>query len=104
MPERLRNTRRRAVGARQTVRALHSELVQVVYVAGDAEVRIVHPVVELARTCAGVEVVEVENMNQLGRLCGISVGAACAALLKDATVAKIPVISGLEGGEQKCPQ
>lgn len=88
MPERLRNTRRRAVGARQTMRALHSKTVQVIYVAGDAESHVVRPIVELAKNCAGVEVVEVETMCKLGRLCGISVGAACAAILTDCTATK----------------
>ncbi len=81
MPERLRATRRRAVGAKQTLRALQSGAARVVYVAGDAEQRVVRPVVSMAQSLPGVEVVTVDTMARLGRLCGIEVGAACAAIL-----------------------
>ena len=39
------------------------------------------PLVEQCRD-AGVELVEIATMKELGRLCGIHVGAACAALLR----------------------
>jgi len=52
----------------------------VVFVARDADRRITEPVLRAARD-RGLEVVEVESMTALGRVCGIAVGAAVAAIL-----------------------
>lgn len=81
MPERLKSARRRAVGAKQTLRALHTGSVCVVYVATDADQRVVRNVEE---TCEqlGVELVSIPTMAQVGKLCGIDVGAACAAIIE----------------------
>ena len=51
-----------------------------VFVARDADRRITEPVLRAARD-RGLEVVEVESMTALGRVCGIAVGAAVAAIL-----------------------
>lgn len=81
MPERLRTAKRLAVGVKQTLKAVQAGAAAVVYVATDAEERVVRPLrSELAmRDC---EVVEVESMQALGRMCGIDVGAAAAAILE----------------------
>lgn len=80
MPHRLSGARKRLVGTKQTLKALQGGEAKVVYIAKDAEERVLRP---LRTALAGrdVEVVEVESMQQLGRLCGIEVGAAAAALL-----------------------
>lgn len=82
MPGRLKAAWRRAVGTKETLRALEAGCVAVVYVATDAEERLVKPVLELVNR-EGVELVATETMARLGRLCGIDVGTACAALLKE---------------------
>lgn len=82
MPERIGATRRRAVGQRETLRVIREGRARVVYIAGDADQFIIEPVIALA-TRSQCELVKVESMGQLGRLCGISVGAACAAVLND---------------------
>lgn len=82
MPERLKAARHKAVGAKQTVRALKSGQALVVYIAVDADRRLVRPVREIADQL-NVDVVVVDTMSQLGRLCSIDVGAACASLLID---------------------
>lgn len=81
MPDRLRGARRKAVGAKETLRALEAGTAAVVYVAKNAERRVVRPVLEAA-DLAGMETVAVETTAELGRLCGIAVRAACAAILK----------------------
>lgn len=81
MPKRLQTTKARAVGTRQTLKALQDDRVQVVFVARDAERRVTAPVEELSRR-RGTEVVYVDNMEQLGKYCEINVGAAAAALLR----------------------
>ena len=71
----------RVVGAKQTRRALQDGKALRVYLAEDADPRLTDPI----RTeCAalGVELVTVATMAELGRACGISVGAAAAGLLQ----------------------
>lgn len=79
--EELRRARNKVVGSKQTLRHLARGDVVRLYVAQDAEERVVREVLERARA-AGVEIVYVESMRELGRACGIHVGAAAAALLK----------------------
>ena len=71
MPERL-TSNRKVIGTKQLRKALKAGRVRTAYVAADADPILREPLVEQCRD-AGVE---------LGRLCGIHVGAACAALLR----------------------
>ena len=80
MPERL-HTDRKLIGTKQVLKALKAGRVAAVYVADDADPIRDRPLVEQCRD-AGVELVEIATMKELGRLCGIHVGAACAALLR----------------------
>ncbi len=68
-------------GARQTLRALRDGRVLRVYIAEDAAARVAEPV-RLAAGDVGVPVLEVPTMRELGRLCGLKVGCACAAVLR----------------------
>ena len=81
MPARLKNAKRKLVGTKRAYRALKEDQVSVCYVARDAEPRVTEP---LRRQCTekGLEIVYVDSMKQLGRYCGIDVGAAVAAILK----------------------
>ena len=81
VPARLKNTKRKLVGTKRAFRALKEDQVLVCYVARDAEPRVTEP---LQRQCMekGLEIVYVDSMKQLGRYCGIDVGAAAAAILK----------------------
>lgn len=76
----LKDPRRRVVGRRETLKHLARKTATSVYVARDADPRIVN---ELIRQCesARVPVEYVDTMVQLGQLCGIDVGAACAAVV-----------------------
>jgi len=78
--ERLRAAPQRAVGAKQTAKAIDRGRAGVVFVARDADRRVTEPVLRAARD-RGIEVVEVESMAVLGRVCGIAVRAAVAAVL-----------------------
>ncbi len=79
--ERLAAAKKKTVGTKQTQRAVEKGQARVVYVAKDAEERISSP---LLRLCAekGVEVVMVDSMIELGKQCGIKVGAASAAIIE----------------------
>jgi len=81
MPARLRNAKRKIVGSKRTYRALKEGQVAVCYLALDAESRVTEP---LRRQCieVGLEPIYVDSMKDLGRYCGIDVGAAAAAILK----------------------
>jgi len=54
-----------------------------VFVAKDADRRVVESVLAAARD-RGLEIVEVGSMRELGRVCGIAVGASAAAILSPA--------------------
>jgi large subunit ribosomal protein L7A len=80
--DRIRLAKKRTIGTNQTAKALQQQAVLYLYVAHDAEPRIVSPLVTLAQE-RGIEVEWVETMKQLGKACGIEVGAATAAVLED---------------------
>ncbi len=79
--EALHRAESRAVGANQTAKAIRKGRAEVVFVARDADRRVVEPVLQAAREM-GVPVVEVPTGKELGRACGIAVGASAAAILK----------------------
>lgn len=79
--ERLKNACNRVVGTKQTQKAVEKGQVQVVYVARDAEERVVAPIVRLSEE-KSLELVLVDTMAELGKACRIKVGAAAAAALR----------------------
>lgn len=81
MPERLGAAPQRAVGTRQTAKALSAGQVEIVFLAKDAEPRVIDPVERLCKE-HGVACVYVDTMLELGQHCGINVGAATAAILR----------------------
>lgn len=82
LDETFKHAKQKTVGFKQTQRALEKGLVQRVYVAKDAEVHVLRPILEW---CANhhVERIEVPTMKELGKACGIEVGTAVAAILED---------------------
>ena len=68
------------VGLKQTRQAIETGKASKVFVAMDAEPRLVQPLVEACRKF-GIPTEEVVSMRQLGAACGIHVGAAAAAIL-----------------------
>ena len=73
-------TQRKVVGIKQLRKSLKDGKVIRAFVAENADPRLTDP---LAEECArlGVELVFVSTMDELGKACGISVGAAAAGLL-----------------------
>lgn len=82
LDERIRATKARTVGTKQTVKAVEKGLASVVFVARNAEERVVDPLVRLCRE-RGIEVAWVDDMLALGKACGIEVGTASAAILTE---------------------
>ena len=79
--EALRTPGRRAVGVREARKHLERGQVERVVVAQDAETSVVDDLVREA-AAHGVTIDYTETMVELGRACGIQVGAAAAALLR----------------------
>ena len=72
----------RVINVKQTMRALERGIVSTMYVARDAEERVVRDLKALA-LAKGIPVTPVESMDELGKVCGIDVGAAAAAILHE---------------------
>lgn len=79
--EELQQAPKRCVGLKQVEKAIARGTAQRVYIAIDADERLVEG---LAYICEqnNVEYVKVDSMYELGRTCGIHVKAATAAILK----------------------
>ena len=78
----LKNRRRRVVGMRETLKKIAQGTALSVYVAKNADTKVIHDVVTQSQA-RNIPVEYVDSIDELGRLCGIDVGAACAALLPD---------------------
>ena len=71
----------KGVGAKQAKRALRDGRAARLYLAQDADPRVLQPLVQDAVN-RGVPLEQVPTMQALGQACGISVGAAVAVLLR----------------------
>lgn len=69
------------VGTKQTKLAIEKNLAIKVFVAQDAQAKIVEPLIVQCKE-KGIPVVWVPNMLGLGKACGIQVGAAAAAMVR----------------------
>ena len=79
MPNELTNSAK-VVGVKQVRRALNAGLAKRLYLARDADPHLTQPLAEQARE-QGVETFWLDSMKELGRDCGIAVGAAVAATI-----------------------
>lgn len=70
------------IGTKQTSRLVESGKASEVFVARDADPKITERVVDLCRQ-KGIPVTYVDSMKQLGKACGIEVGAAMAAVERE---------------------
>ena len=75
-------TAKKVVGIKQLRRALKDRSAKLVFLAKDADPALTGPLLAQCRE-NGVEVVTDITMSELGKACGISVGASVAVLLCD---------------------
>ena len=68
-------------GFKEVMNVLSENRAAKVFVAEDSEDKIKLPVTEAAKN-AGIEVEFAESRKVLGKMCGIDVGASCAAIIK----------------------
>lgn len=71
---------KRVIGIKQVTKAVRNHLAKCVYIADDADDRVLSPLKELCEA-EGIEVISAASMAELGKACNIEVGAAAAALL-----------------------
>ncbi len=79
----LENAAQKVVGVKQVRRALADGRAVRLFVAGDADPQLTGPL-ERQAAGQGVEVRRTASMRELGRACGIAVGAAVAATTRSA--------------------
>jgi large subunit ribosomal protein L7A len=79
--EQLANAGSKVVGTKQTLKALEKGEALAVFIARDADEKVSGPVAALCEA-RGVELHFVDSMLELGKLCGIKVKAAAAAVLE----------------------
>ena len=80
--DRIRNARRRSVGTKQTLKAAVRGQAVEVFIARDADEHVVRNLVHVCQE-RNIPLTYVDSMMELGRACGIKVGAASAAILKE---------------------
>ena len=80
MLEKLKNAAK-VVGTRRLLRAIQNGEIEEAYVARDADLFIIRQVRE-ACNAAGVRMVEVDTMKELGQACGVEVKTASAGIRK----------------------
>jgi len=77
-----RLTGKKVIGVKQTLKSMQNGQGKIVYIAKDADTKLIEPVEKLAFSVS-IQVEYIETMKELGRLCGIEVGAATVLILKE---------------------
>ncbi|SMC29151.1 large subunit ribosomal protein L7A [Clostridium acidisoli DSM 12555] len=72
---------KKVVGIKQTIKSIKNGEGSIVYIAKDADIKLVNSVEKLAMENS-VQIAYVDTMKELGKLCGIDVGAASALILE----------------------
>jgi large subunit ribosomal protein L7A len=70
------------IGTKQTTRMVELGKALEVFLARDADPRLTGKVAGLCKK-TGIQVTYIDTMKQLGKACGIEVGAAMAAIVRD---------------------
>ena len=82
MHEELKTAQNRVVGLKQLLRELATDNVTCIYIALNVDDQLKAKIAE-AVDGREIPVVEIDSMDELGQVCEIDVGAACAAILKN---------------------
>ncbi|PKM87811.1 MAG: 50S ribosomal protein L7Ae-like protein [Firmicutes bacterium HGW-Firmicutes-12] len=80
----LANAKKKVIGLKQSIKAVEKGLVQIVFLAYDADEKIRQSVLKLCKD-REIQVVESVTMVELGKASGIQVGTAVAAILEPET-------------------
>ena len=69
----------KVIGIKQTTKALNQDKAKTLFIAEDAEKHLVQHLEQTAKE-KNIKIVYVDSMKNLGKACGIEVGAAAAAI------------------------
>lgn len=72
---------KKAIGIKQSLKAVEANNAIAVFIARDADEKITGALKELCKA-KSIEIVYIDTMKQLGKACGIEVGASAVATLK----------------------
>ncbi|WP_028543502.1 ribosomal L7Ae/L30e/S12e/Gadd45 family protein [Paenibacillus taiwanensis] len=70
------------IGSKQTLKMVEQGFATEVYVALDADTKLLNKIVSLCRK-RNIKLIEISSMVELGKMCGIEVGAAMAAIVEE---------------------
>lgn len=73
--------KKKVVGSKQTLQAIKNENADCVFIAKDSDKELKNKILNEAKN-SNINIKEIDSKMQLGRVCGIEVAAASAALLK----------------------
>lgn len=73
---------KKVVGIKQVTKALNNDQGLKLYVAEDADSKIIIPIVSIAEE-KNIEIEYITTMKHLGKMCGIEVGSAATLILKE---------------------
>lgn len=71
----------KVIGVKQTKKAAEQDKLEMVFIASDADQKVVAPIIQLCES-KGISVNTTITMKQLGKAAGIDVGAAIAGILR----------------------
>jgi large subunit ribosomal protein L7A len=80
--EKVKQADKISIGTKQATKLIEAGQAQEVFVAKDADTRVTSKVIALCKKM-GVQVTYVDSMKQLGKACGIEVGAAIVAVVNE---------------------
>ncbi|MFL0249205.1 ribosomal L7Ae/L30e/S12e/Gadd45 family protein [Clostridium neuense] len=72
---------KRVVGVKQSIKAINEGIVKIVYLAKDADTELFKNVEKLSKEHS-LQIVYVDTMKELGKMCNIDVKASTAVVLK----------------------
>ena len=72
---------KKAIGIKQSLKVVEADNAGVVFIASDADEKITGALKELC-IAKSIEIVYIDTMKQLGKACGIEVGASAVTILK----------------------
>jgi large subunit ribosomal protein L7A len=79
MLEELKSSKK-AVGLKQSIKAIENGTAKKLYIARDAEERVIRNIIKISNE-KKILIVYIDSMKALGKACGINVGAAVACLI-----------------------
>lgn len=80
--EKVKQASKTIIGTKQVVKTIRAGQVEEIIIALDADSKVTDPVVALAKE-SNIPVVFVDSKRELGKACGIQVGAAVVAITED---------------------